>query len=63
MPPLTELEPTIPTETFYTMTVKEMVEWRERAQKRIDYLLKQDCFGGVCQLTNWKPEPIGYPNV
>lgn len=55
MPPLTELEPTISTETLYNMSISEMKAWRERVQKRIDYLLRQDCFGGVCTVTTWKP--------
>lgn len=48
------LEPVLSSEQLAAMSTKEVVEWQERLQKRVDYLLSLDCFGGVCQ-TNWKP--------
>lgn len=51
------LEPVISNETLYNMSVQELKAWRDRVQKRIDYLLKQDCFGGVCTV-NWHPERV-----
>lgn len=55
------LEPTVSNETLYNMSNQELKAWKDRVQKRIDYLkmllLKQDCLGGVCTL-EWKPTKV-----